>query len=197
VPDRISKTKMDIAEKAMWECLEYLDAFPPKQAAQRISSRLSKLDRAMRMTVLMGILDEAQAEYFWPIFLDGWPDFEFPHRWDNLVDRLHAAYGAMPAYNFMSSDNRAFFDSLSNNIKIYRGASREFRLGVSWTIDIAKAHWFARRFDEDTAAVFSGTVWRRDVLAVFTDRQESEILCDPLVVRDVNIRRERPHIQKG
>ena len=176
-------SKIDVAEEALWECLEYLEAFPPKRAAERISSRLSKLDRAARMSVLMGILDEAEADYFSPIFLDWWPDFEFPHRWDNLADRLRVAHGAVPAYNFMSADNRVFFDSLPNNVTIYRGASREFALGISWTTDIAKADWFARRFEEDTAAVFSGTVCKRDVWAVFTDRKENEILCDPLVVR--------------
>jgi hypothetical protein len=170
-------------DPALWECQEYLYEYDPKEAAQRISSRVAMLDRAERWGVLGAVLDEAEPEYFWPIFLHWWPDIEFPHRWENLADRLRDVHRAIPAYEFMSGSNRAFFDNLPNNIPIYRGASRKFALGISWTTDRSTAQWFARRYEKNNSTVFSGTVFKGHVWTVFTDRGESEILCDPVAVR--------------
>ncbi len=58
----------DSVDPALWECLEYLYEYDPKEAAQRISSRVAMLDRAERWSVLVVVLDEAEPEYFWPIF---------------------------------------------------------------------------------------------------------------------------------
>jgi hypothetical protein len=147
-------------DPALWECQEYLYEYDPKEAAQRISSRVAMLDRAERLGVLVVVLDEAEPEYFWPIFLRWWPDFEFPHRWKNLADRLRDVHRAIPAYEFMSGSNRAFFD----NIPIHRGASRNFALGISWTTDRSIARRFARRCGKNDSSVFSGTVFKRQCL---------------------------------
>ena len=65
----------------MWACLEDIWQLPPAEAAESVSARVRKLDRASRMAVLEAILDEAEGGSFWAIFIAWWPDFEFPHVW--------------------------------------------------------------------------------------------------------------------
>ncbi len=167
----------------MSECLEDIWHLPPAEAVESVSGRVGKLDRASRMGVLVEILDEAEGGIFWPIFIAWWPDFEFPHMWENLVRRLRDVNAISPAHNFLSPADQTFFDSLPNELTVYRGASGDFPLGVSWTTDKAKALWFAQRFRKHSASVVSGIVCKGNIWAVFTGRGESEILCDPLAVR--------------
>jgi hypothetical protein len=72
--DLIHETEKISFDQAQWECFEYLDEYDPKEAAQRISSRVAMLDRAERLGILVVVLDSAEPEYFWPIFLRWWPD---------------------------------------------------------------------------------------------------------------------------
>ena len=167
----------------MWACLEDIWQLPPAEAAESVSARVRKLDRASRMAVLEAILDEAEGGSFWAIFIAWWPDFEFPHEWETLVDRLRDVNAIIPAYSYLSSADQAFFDSLPKGITVYRGASGDFPPGVSWTTDKAKALWFAQRFRKHSASVLNGIVCKGNIWAVFTGRGESEILCDPLAVR--------------
>jgi hypothetical protein len=74
-------------EAVMRTCLEDLER-DPAVAAKSISSRVMRLDRPDRIGVLISVLDEAGPEWFWPIFLDWWSDFEFPHKCEDLPDRL-------------------------------------------------------------------------------------------------------------
>jgi hypothetical protein len=170
---------LDELETIMWEC--DLDA---EEAAERISSRVGRLDRASRMSVLAGILGEASDDTFWSIFLEWWPDFEFPHRWEALLDILRGVHALTPVYPFMPAVDQAFFDSLPEEITVHRGTRQKVPLGISWTTDRACADFFARRFaGHDDGRVVSGIICKRDVWAVFTGRKEAEILCDPLKVQ--------------
>jgi hypothetical protein len=173
-------------DATMWACLDDIERLAPAESVNSVSSRVAELDRAARISVLVGILsEEIGYDCFWPIFLEWWPDFEFPHRWENLADILRDLHRTNPAYDFLLPADKAFFDSLPELITAHRGASVNFPLGVSWTTDKDKAQWFARRFDPSGGSVVSKTICKRDVWAVFTHRKESEILCDPLAMRDV------------
>jgi len=172
-------------DSVLMACLDDIWHSSPNQAAESVSSRVAKLDRASRMGVLVEILNDNDVgpDYFWPIFIAWRPDFEFPHMWENLVDRLRDVNAIIPAYSYLSSADQAFFHSLPKGITVYRGASGDFPPGVSWTTDKAKAPWFAQRFRKHSASVLSGIVCKGNIWAVFTGRGESEILCDPLAVR--------------
>ena len=171
----------------MWACVDDLDQ-APAAATKSISSRVARLDRAARISVLIAVLEEADAEHFWSIFLLWWSDFEFPHSWEGLPDRLRDLHAVRPAYRFLPAADQAFFDNLPNQIIVHRGASANFPPGISWTTDEAKAVFFARRFAGVDATVFSGTICKRHVWAVFTGRNESEILCDPVKFGSIDAR---------
>ncbi len=160
-------------DRVLMLCLGDLDDFSSEEAAKSIISRVYKLDRASRMAVLMGVLEEADAATFWRIFLYSWSDFEFPHRWENLIDLLRGAHRFVPPYGFMDPADQKYFDNLPDSVTIYRGFSGPFPLGASWTTDRDIAEWFARRFAENEAHVVSGTIRKQDIWAVFTDRKSA------------------------
>jgi hypothetical protein len=152
---------LDAVLEACWRDL-YDSA--PGEATKSISSRVARLDRAARLSVLNAFLDDHEADsVFWPIFLEWWADWEFPHRWENLTDRLRGLHRVIRAYPFMSPNNQAFFDRLPERTCLYRGASGGFPLGISWTLDKSKAEWFARRFRKPDASVVSGKICKQHV----------------------------------
>ena len=157
-----------------------------------LSSDLELLDRGHRWTVLTVVLRqvEARPDLFWPLFLDWWSDYEGsrPH---GLTSRLRRVHRRQRAYEFMSAENRTYFDSLPEQVHIHRGSTRENFLGISWTAEIAKAQWFAQRWAMfgGPETVVTGVVSKSDVLTVFNDRDECEILCDPKKVRVTQILR--------
>lgn len=60
---------------------------------------------------------------------------------------------------------------------------------MSWTTDIEKAEWFAKRWDKNSK-VYSAKVSKDDVLALFSSRGESELVVDYMKLRNIKLERE-------
>lgn len=84
------------------------------------------------------------------------------------------------------SEHRAF-SKLPESFPAYRGFIGQRGKGLSWTTDREKAVWFAERFacleHLGKPRLASGHVVKKDVLAYFTRREESEIVIDPTKVK--------------
>ena len=80
-------------------------------------------------------------------------------------------------------------DDLSdqNIITIYRGVKVNNYRGLSWTVDKSVAEWFARRFghDGDKCYVFTGTINKKDIIALFSSRNEKEVVCDYRKIKNI------------
>lgn len=80
-------------------------------------------------------------------------------------------------------------DDLSDNntVTIYRGVKVNNYRGLSWTIDKSVAEWFARRFrhNGDKCYVFVGSINKKDILALFSSRNEKEVVCDYRKIKNV------------
>ena len=90
--------------------------------------------RGDRWTVLLVMLRQGSGsppDLFWPLFLDWWSDCEGfrPH---GLTSRLRRAHRRRRAYEFMCAENRAYFDSLPEQLQAHRGSTREI-LGIWWS----------------------------------------------------------------
>ncbi|MER9005892.1 hypothetical protein NKI15_19870 [Mesorhizobium sp. M0862] len=119
-------------------------------------------------------LDDAQAR--WDLFRTHWSGcddtyelrFEFLSLLPRLVGMSHGS-------------DQDFFDALPGEFRVYRGCADERLDGLSWTTDKATAVRFARgrrRSYKSGRAVVSLLVKKTDVLTVFQDRKEYEILLD-------------------
>lgn len=92
-------------------------------------------------------------------------------------------------------------DDLSDNntVTIYRGVKENNYRGLSWTIDKSVAEWFARRFGHngDKCYVFIGTINKKDILALFSSRNEKEVVCDYREIKNIQceeiIINDNPH----
>lgn len=80
-------------------------------------------------------------------------------------------------------------DDLSDNntVTIYRGVKVNNYRGLSWTVDKSVAEWFVRRFrhNEDKCYVFTGTINKKDILALFSSRNEKEVVCDYRKIKNI------------
>lgn len=84
------------------------------------------------------------------------------------------------------SEHRAF-SKLPESFPVYRGFIGQRGKGLSWTTDREKAVWFAERFacleQLGKPRLASGQAVKKDVLAYFNRREESEIVIDPTKVK--------------
>lgn len=117
---------------------------------------------------------------FWPVFLEAWP------KCDDTWECRHDILEAMDFYrgfflSYATDAERAFYDRLPNWITIYRGCSRDRVFGLSWTLDRKVAERFARGHRGimvPDPVIAEAKVRTREILAVFTDRKEAEVLID-------------------
>lgn len=57
---------------------------------------------------------------------------------------------------------------------------------LSWTLSRETAEWFAHRFDED-GTVYEAKIDKKHICALFTGRNESEVIVDPKQLKDIII----------
>lgn len=81
--------------------------------------------------------------------------------------------------SLMYADEFAYYDSLPDEFTVYRGIGSESnKKGISYTLSLEKAEWFANRFQKK-GYVLTGTAKKKDVIAYFNRREEQEILIEP------------------
>ena len=82
----------------------------------------------------------------------------------------------------MNGDEIQRISDLPDNVTIYRGVNDITNHpvnGLSWTLDINTANWFANRFakmKECTASVYKATINKEDILSYFDE--EKEVVVD-------------------
>lgn len=82
--------------------------------------------------------------------------------------------------SLMDAEELAYYDSLPDEFTVYRGiGSKSNKKGISYTLSLEKAEWFAKRFQQKKGYVLTGTAKKKDVLAYFNSREEQEVLVEP------------------
>jgi len=149
-------------------------------------------ERPYRLDAFMTICKDMKPKDYWPLLKETWIDSEFPginkEIWLQLFTRKYS-----DRRKLMSSKERRVLSDLStNDIDIFRGYyGDEYQEGISWTLSYDKASWFAKRFagkntpDEPMEAeplVAEAVCNKKDILAYFNNKDESEIIIDPETV---------------
>ena len=141
--------------------------------------------RPMILHELVGVVDGPE---YWKLVGEVWTDsencWEYQDEWRDMltVDT--------PGREFMSSEDVRCVFSLSPEdggllpeTRVYRGFAQEGALdGYSWTLDFARAKWFANRSvwrGGDCPQVAAATVKAEHVIAYITGRDEQEIVLLP------------------
>jgi hypothetical protein len=118
-------------------------------------------------------------EGFWSLVADVWTDSE--NIWQNhdSWQKIWQGFQQEDRAALLDADNLAAYHALPEFVTVYRGYNQDNARGWSWTTDHEQASWFARRWQKGRPKVATGTITKRDVIAVFLDRGENEIVADP------------------
>jgi hypothetical protein len=153
---------------------------------------LSLLSSEKRGAEMLPLVSNAAPETFLKIFFAVWPNCDRTSAADNasLLRLLAIAKASSPvsAVAYLSDANRAFWQTLPTSITVFRGCSRCRVDSLSWTTDKEVAKGFARGHRAIVVGdpvLVTANVKKDDVLAVFTDRRECEVICvrPPKIVR--------------
>lgn len=75
----------------------------------------------------------------------------------------------------MSEEDVEYFESLPDEIEIYRGCLPEDKDGISWTLSKEQAQWFANRFNQQ-GKVFTKKINKNQICTLLRYRQEEEVI---------------------
>lgn len=111
-----------------------------------------------------------------------WTQEECPNQDCNVSKReLVALFRSVPPESLMDEEERAAHQALEDTVTVYRGVTpynaKNIRT-LSWTLDRKTADWFAHRFGEE-GTVYEAQIRKKHILALFTGRNESEVVVDP------------------
>lgn len=76
-------------------------------------------------------------------------------------------------------------------ITVYRGVDIDDYKGLSWSRNEAVAEWFAKRHLKagQCGYIFSGELAREDIIAQFSGRKESEVVCNWKKVQNIQCKK--------
>lgn len=149
-------------------------------------------DKPERMRVFDKIVSDigvSDPQTFWINFWEIWESSENLHADHEYLTRL-LRHGATLGHSRIAEDAKEseYFEALPFEVIIFRGGIPANENGWSWTTDINKAEFFARRaVGDERRQVVQGRVLKPDVLAVLLGRGESEIVVLPEHVHDRRI----------
>lgn len=111
-----------------------------------------------------------------------WTTTESPNSDPNLSQRrLLSMFRSADPKQLMDEEEYALFQALDDVVTVYRGVTSYNAKNVkalSWTLDRSTAEWFAHRYGEE-GTVYEAQIAREHIFAVFTSRNESEVIVDP------------------
>lgn len=111
-----------------------------------------------------------------------WVATESPGSDPNLSQRkLLSMFRSVDPKLLMSDEEYAVFHSLDDVVTVYRGVTSHNAQNIramSWTLDRDTAGWFAYRYGEK-GTVYEAQIKKEHICAVFTGRNESEVIVDP------------------
>jgi hypothetical protein len=152
-------------------------------------------ERPYRLEAFQRIADCLLApELYWDVVASIWTDseniFEHYNDWRRIWSPDSVAL-VSHRRRVMDEEELAALEALPAIIPVYRGVrSTKYKKGMSWTTDLEKAEWFAKRFPQKgrRPVVVEGWIHRSEVLAHFLGRGENEIVAFPWLVRDQKVK---------
>lgn len=108
-----------------------------------------------------------------------WTIMEYPNQDVNVTQKEWVSYWKNADTKYIYSDeDREILDALPDEFYVYRGLMERASLkALSWTLDLDKAIWFAKRWNNH-GKVYRGLCKKKDILAYLSCRNEEEIVID-------------------
>jgi hypothetical protein len=140
-------------------------------------------ERPFRLDAFAAVKDRVTDKTYWEILGFVWKDsenlYQFHHKLPKLLRDPRPGRMAM-----MDEQEHQLLKVLPNRFVVYRGHQFKNKLAFSWTLSQSKARWFALRFP-GRCAVIRASIRKQDVIAVFLERNEFEIVVDPQALTEI------------
>jgi len=140
------------------------------------------LNKTYALTFIKYAKDGLSAAEFSEILADAWIKAEAPNMDVNVSKmELVELFSQADKKSLMTEAEQKRFADLTETVTVYRGVTSYNAKNVralSWTLDRSKAELFAHRFSED-GNVYQAQINKADILAIFTSRNESEVVLNP------------------
>ena len=107
---------------------------------------------------------------------DNWSICDGLYRHQSELRRLLGERG--PLAEMMTPDEFARWQALPTEVTVYRGASRRYAQGMSWSLErhVAARFPFLNRYRVDDPGLFVAKVTKDSILALKGDREEEEAI---------------------
>ncbi len=131
------------------------------------------------------------AKTFWENFWNIWTSSEnLNEDADQIADLIAAGKLLGSPWVGLDDDERAALASMPDMITVYRGCVDWNQDGWSWTTDVTKAKWFAKRAfceDDEEHFVLTAQAPKSAVVGYLTGRDESEVVIATDDLTDIAI----------
>lgn len=143
-------------------------------------------ERPWRLTAILDIAHEIPDDQWFPLLGRIWTDSENIHQ---MIDEWNAILeGNYESARYMGGpDDVAVLEALPDRVTIHRGFTHNGgEKGLSWTLDIEIARFFAKRFGA-SSRIATGVIPKDKILAYLSDRGEAEIIAFHRDVENITI----------
>lgn len=124
------------------------------------------------------------------ILAGAWTMNETPNMDPNVSKReLADLFRSVSPEYLMDEEELRQYQGLEDTVTVYRGVTSYNGKNIkalSWTLDRDTAEWFAHRFGEE-GTVYEAQVRKEHILALFTGRNESEVIVDPRYLEQIMV----------
>lgn len=189
--------KMKLAEAAkklesgIEETLSYMD-FPYEHWSRiRTTNMIERINREIkRRTKVVGTFPDGNSALMLVCANEIWTHVEFVGKTPDVSQSALVRYFKKADKRAMMSDEEnGVLVNLPEKVTVYRGVqerSEKSIKGLSWTLDIDVAKWFASRLGQE-GYVYESIISKEHILAYFGQRGESETVVDPNQLHDVKL----------
>lgn len=134
-------------------------------------------ERPYRLQAFIQIAHHLSNTKYWSILSGIWTDTE--NQWQNLEQWKELLSANRSSRHYLMDESEVqLLNSLPELVTIYRGCVKGLNEnGLSWTLDKAKAEFFANRFSKG-GIILEREIPKSEIIAVLTGRGESEVICE-------------------
>lgn len=136
-------------------------------------------ERGWRLDAFLEIAEFLRGKEYWELLSNIWVDSE--NIGQNMSKWIKVLSAEKPyKRNFMNSYERKELEKLPETLKVWRGYkpginSLHPKNGLSWTLDLGIARWFAERYGTD-GKITSRTIIKKEIFALLLRRNEKEVI---------------------
>lgn len=132
-------------------------------------------EKPYRVNVLLNHYKSMDDFEYWNLLREIWLSSEFPYNQMIYWLKLFNA-NKKDKDQFMTENDKKIYGSLPDEFIVYRGyKTKQYKNGISYTLDYKIADWFSRRFGK-RGKVQAIKVFKKDIFAYLGGKNEEEII---------------------